>query len=70
MPSTLGMDWQVIRQLEIRVLDVVMQEGVRKEEYNRKCLPTKSLMNEITLIEKSLRNTYNITVPELDENNC
>ena len=27
MPSILAMDWQVARQLEIRVLDVVMQVG-------------------------------------------
>ena len=27
MPSILAMDWQVARQLEIRVLDIVMQVG-------------------------------------------
>ena len=41
MSSILAMDWQVARQLEIRVLDVVMQVGFTESKYVRVVLERK-----------------------------
>ena len=41
MPSILAMDWQVARELGIRVLDVVMQDGFTESKDARYVLEHK-----------------------------
>ena len=54
MPSILVMDWQVDRQLEIRVLDVFMQVGFTESKYFRVVLEHKCFK----IREISSQNSY------------